>query len=709
MLAGTPIPDCYRQVALSGVPWQTQQFEYRDERVSGAFEVFAFQTASREMAALFMDVTERMQTEQALRDSEARMQSIFRSAPTGIGMVRDRIIIAANDHLCEITGYARGELLNQSARMLYPTDEDFEFVGREKYDQIKHFGVGTVETRWRRRDGEIIDVLLSSCPIDQADWARGVTFSALDITSRKRAETALRDSEARLRAIFEAAANVSFIVTDARAAHPNVLEFSPGAERIFGYRRTEMVGRSAAPLYLAQDSARFAEAHRRMREGGRGFSGEATLVRKNGERFPALYTTYPLLDSDGRMFASLAVAIDIGEQKRAEESLRESQAMLQAVLDAIPVCVFWKDRNLNFLGCNARFARDAGVGASERIVGKSDFDLSWKAQAERYRADDRAVIESGLPRLRYEEPQELPDKGMLWLRTSKMPLTNSRGEIIGILGAYEDITEEKRAEEELARYRNELELLVEERTQELRKAQEELVLRERLAALGRLTATVSHELRNPLGTLRGSLLLIDDATRGKGLGLERVLDRAERNILRCDAIIEELLDFARGATLSREGTELDPWLAGAFEEISIPAPIEKAFDFRSGAFVEIDRQRMLRCLINVVNNACEAMLGESPILPNGRHGEPPAPAMRLTVSSAIRAGRIEICVADTGPGIAPEHMERLFEPLFSTKSFGVGLGLAIVRKIMEQHDGGIDIRSEPKKGTTVVLWLPLWE
>jgi len=83
--------------------------------------------------------------------------------------------------------------------------------------------------------------------------------------------------------------------------------------------------------------------------------------------------------------------------------------------------------------------------------------------------------------------------------------------------------------------------------------------------------------------------------------------------------------------------------------------------------------------------------------------------MRLTVSSAIRAGRIEICVADTGPGIAPEHMERLFEPLFSTKSFGVGLGLAIVRKIMEQHDGGIDIHSEPKKGTTVVLWLPLWE
>ena len=100
-------------------------------------------------------------TEEALRKSGATLQSIFRAAPTGIGLVRDRIIKQANERLCEMLGYAREELLGKSARMLYPTDEDFEYVGREKYIQIRKKRTGTVETYWKRKDGKVIDVLLS--------------------------------------------------------------------------------------------------------------------------------------------------------------------------------------------------------------------------------------------------------------------------------------------------------------------------------------------------------------------------------------------------------------------------------------------------------------------------------------------------------------------------------------------------------------------
>jgi PAS domain S-box-containing protein len=115
----------------------------------------------------------------------------------GIGLVVDRIIHEANDRLCEMTGYARDELIGMSSRMLYPSDEDYEFVGREKYRQIMERGTGTVETRWERKDGNIINIILSSTPLDLKDHNAGITFTALDITLRKKYEEDLRESKAQ--------------------------------------------------------------------------------------------------------------------------------------------------------------------------------------------------------------------------------------------------------------------------------------------------------------------------------------------------------------------------------------------------------------------------------------------------------------------------------------------------------------------------------
>ena len=145
------------------------------------------------------DVTERAHAETALRESEAKLRSIFRAAPVGVGMVVHRVLKAANQRLCEMVGYAEDELVNQSARLLYPTDEDFAFVGREKYTQIETTGVGTVETRWRRKDGALLDVLLSSAPMEPDNWGAGVIFTALDITDRKRAAEERQRLEEQMR------------------------------------------------------------------------------------------------------------------------------------------------------------------------------------------------------------------------------------------------------------------------------------------------------------------------------------------------------------------------------------------------------------------------------------------------------------------------------------------------------------------------------
>jgi PAS domain S-box-containing protein len=146
----------------------------------------------KQIRIVAVDITERKRGEEALRNSEAKMMSIFRAAPIGIGVVSNRAFQDVNDRLCELTGYSRDELVGESSRVLYSTDEDYEYVGTEKYRQIEESGTGTVETRFQRKDGKVIDVLLSSTPIDPNDVSLGITFTALDITERKQAEQILK-------------------------------------------------------------------------------------------------------------------------------------------------------------------------------------------------------------------------------------------------------------------------------------------------------------------------------------------------------------------------------------------------------------------------------------------------------------------------------------------------------------------------------------
>jgi len=151
-----------------------------------------------EILSIGMDITERKQAEDLLRKSETTLKSIFRAAPTGIGMVSNRILQRVNERLCEMVGYSSDELVGQNARILYPSKEEFKWVGEEKYAQIREQGAGTVETRWKRKDGSMIDVLLSSTPIDPVNPSLSVTFTALDITDRKQAEKALRESQEKI-------------------------------------------------------------------------------------------------------------------------------------------------------------------------------------------------------------------------------------------------------------------------------------------------------------------------------------------------------------------------------------------------------------------------------------------------------------------------------------------------------------------------------
>jgi PAS domain S-box-containing protein len=199
--------------------------------------------------------------EAALRDREDMMRSIFRVAPTGIGVVKDRVFIEVNTRVCEMTGYAREELVGLSARILYPTQEEFDFVGTEKYRQIAETGTGVVETKWRRKEGGTIDILLASTPIDPADPSRGVTFTALDITERKQGEERLRmtlqEREVLLREIHHRVKNNIQIISSLLRLQSRSIRDRAALEAVNECQnRIRSIALIHEKLYQSQDFAR---------------------------------------------------------------------------------------------------------------------------------------------------------------------------------------------------------------------------------------------------------------------------------------------------------------------------------------------------------------------------------------------------------------------------------------------------------------------
>ena len=388
------------------------------------------------------------------------------------------------------------------------------------------------------------------------------------------------------------------------------------------------------------------------------------------------------------------------------EALEHERSLLRSLIDSIPDLIFIKDRKLRFSNCNRAFEKRVGRPAEE-LIGKDVFQLFPPEEAESYYRSDRELLRNG-ERVQVEESTPGEDGWPITYDTIKLPFYDADGTPRGLIGVARDITERKRIEEELARHRDHLEELVEERTRELEVAQEELLRKERLATLGQLTATVSHELRNPLGAMRPSLYLIRKRV-GEGEepihpSLEGALERIERSITRCDHIIDELLDFTRIRALERIPTLIDPWLTALLDEQAIPEGVTLALELglprREAA---IDPNRLRRAVINVVENACHALQEERVAEVGPAEGGGPR---RLTITTGEHDGRIEIAVRDNGPGIPPAVLARVFEPLYSTKGFGVGLGLPTVKQIMEQHGGDIEIDTRPGFGTTMVLWLP---
>ncbi len=279
---------------------------------------------------------------------------------------------------------------------------------------------------------------------------------------------------------------------------------------------------------------------------------------------------------------------------------------------------------------------------------------------------------------------EIGDLAQTFLAMSES-LKEKTGELIG-------------AKQELERFTKFLEKRVEARTRELKAAQDELIKKERLAAIGQMASVVGHEIRNPLAVINNSIYFIKTKLGGVPGGTDPKIDKhvkiIESEIRQANGIINEILTYSRTRELKPERVLLSAWME---EILSVyPFPPHVALDKRLDAAnpaVDIDTTEMQQAVRNLINNALEVMPVKGTLSVQARLNDD-----RRTAS---------ILVGDTGPGIPPDVVDKIFSPFFTTKARGTGLGLAVVRKVMDRHGGAVEVQSEPGRGTVFKLTLPV--
>ena len=329
---------------------------------------------------------------------------------------------------------------------------------------------------------------------------------------------------------------------------------------------------------------------------------------------------------------------------------------------------------------------------SPRLIERTGLPLEHWLNATRFDtlalAHDREVVEAHITDILAHRPfRDLEywidrPTGLHCFQTSGKPKFDADGNFLGYRGTGHDITARKKAEADLE------------------KANEELLRQERLVTLGQLTTTVSHELRNPLGTIRIAAFAVGQKLAAGDYAVDAALQRIERNIVRCDRIINELLDFGSFRGFDPEPVKVADWLGGLLDAQPVPEGVTVRRAFEAGdAACYIDREALGRAVTNLYDNACQAMVS--------MQGADSCRQRLLTVGVRRQGDCLQIEFRDTGVGIADDVLPRLFEPMFSTKSFGVGLGLPVVRKIVEQHGGSVEIANNKDSGASARLTLPL--
>jgi PAS domain S-box-containing protein len=642
----------------------------------------ATETATPFLQAVYVDITERVQAEQALRGSEERWRAIFDSAAVGIaaGDLRGGLF-NVNPTFQRMLGYTEQELRNLRA---------FEFTHEDDRAETRRLFTCVVtgqqpsyrlEKRYRRKDGAIVwaDVSASTVPATENTPAF-LAVMAVDITDRKRAEAALREAEERFRTLVQFSFDVYW---ESDAQHRFIRqEFAEGVTDAPAPGSEIGKTRWGVP-YLEPD----AEAWRKHRETldahlpFRDFE-HARPTPDGGKRYVSV-SGLPVFDETGRFIGYRGVGRHITDRKRAEAALRASEERWRAMFETAPVGIAMLDfEHRSYLTANESFQRMTGYTDEElRHLTTLDITHEDDRPAMQKRIDDGTI--GVLQRKRYRRK----DGEVLWADVTAfvIPATDSTPAFRGTVIV--DITDRKRAEEAL------------------QQAQADLARLNRVMVLEEMAASVAHEVNQPIAAVitnanaglrwlsarqpdvdevRQALgRIVRDGTRaGEVIGRIRALVKKtppRRERLGINQTIREVVALTQ-AEMQRNAVRLQSRLADDLPVISA------------------DRVQLQQVMINLIINAIEAMAGA---------GDGPR---ELTIVSRINdANDVIVEVQDTGPGLDPEKLDRLFQSFYTTKPDGIGMGLAISRSIAEAHGGRLSATPNNSRGALFRFTLPVDE
>jgi len=536
---------------------------------------------------------------------------------------------------------------------------------------------------------------------------------------RKQVEEALAQERNLLRTLIDNLPDLIYV----KDAQSRFLIANEAIVRHMGAKSpTELLGKTDTRFYPKPLAERYLGDEQNIIGTGKAIiSKEEPTADAAGSARWLSTTKVPLRDPQGRIIGIVGVGRDITEHKRAEEALRQSEERLQAILDNTTAVIYLKDSEGRYLLVNRWFEKLFHIqrGAAK---GRSDYELFPQAMAEAFRANDRKVLEAGLP-LEFEEIAPHDDGPHTYI-SIKFPLVDPiRGTRV-LCGISTDITERKRGEARLAEAYGELahsEASLREALADLKKSHEELkdaqmdlIQAAKMDSVGKLAAGVAHEVKNPLQIILMGVRFLSGRVLSDDENVQMTLAEIGKAVVRADTIVHLLLDLSAPKQMDIKDEDLNTVVEDSlrlvkFEMTSNQVSLVKELA-ATQPLLRVDRMKMGQVFINLFQNAIHAMPGGGTMTVKTFLREL-ADTLRFTSdTSHFHKGETVAVVEieDTGGGIPEDQLPRIFDPFFTTKPTGkgTGLGLTIVKNIIEMHGGKIDIRNLPDlRGARVTIIL----
>ncbi len=386
--------------------------------------------------------TRRIQLEEALHESDARFSTLLRTAPIGMGIVINRTLIFVNDYLCRMVGYSQNELLEKNTRILYPNEEEYQHIERA-YVQITEQGRGVIESKFAKKDGSILHVMLNGMPIDQDDWSRGIIFTALDITPLKQSQKAVKEGENLLHSLMNGI-DESILLLDKQG---KVLIINDEGARRNGVSPEEMQGRdvfSFMPPKLAR--GRRAQFERILEEQK---PLRFTDQRPGGQIYDNL--VYPIFNSQNVLSQIAVIAQNITERSQMEMNMRNTKNILLALIEASPLPMFDMDLEGNVQTIWNTAAEETFGWQREEVLGRQTPLVSEENEEELDDLLDHIAAGNSITELEVQRMRK--DGTPIDVSISAAPVRISSGEVTGVMVVLANVTERKRAENQLRKFK----------------------------------------------------------------------------------------------------------------------------------------------------------------------------------------------------------------------------------------------------------------